>query len=340
MSRKETIAWVMLAAAVAIAAAVWLSLRHWRPRWSTIQGAVIRRDADTRKELPIPGVLITATHGDSSLTTLSGADGYFQVTFPGTVLPGQTVDITFGQRDYEPLEMTFPIRFRSSLRRLVVAAMTPVSSLASKPVPVSSAPQRPPTVVSNIRVRYTVNAHSEDNIGSAVRTFEVDNRGNVPCRRQNPCSPDGFWKATTNSVTLDAGEGNEFRDARASCIAGPCPFTRINSSGFAGGGRTLTVSATDWSDTATFLVQAEVFHTGIISQVRESYPVVVDTTLNFTVPPTAEGVSLVAELNGVSIVFPLGPDVYLNWAACAQRSESTTERSGVYQCELKPGFRF
>ncbi len=127
MTRKRTILWISIAAGVAIAAAVWLSLRHWRPRWSTIQGAVIRRDADPDKESPIAGVLITASHGNASLTTLSGADGFFQITFPGTVLPGQTVDITLRHRDYQTLEVRVPIRFRSSLRQLVVAAMMPVT---------------------------------------------------------------------------------------------------------------------------------------------------------------------------------------------------------------------
>lgn len=334
MSKKKSIIWLSVAAAIAIAATVWLSLRHWRPHWSTIQGAVIRRDSDPRKQSPVAGVLVTASHGDASLTTLSGADGFFQVVFPGTVLPGQTVDITFQHNDYRPLELRVPIRFRSSLRQLVVAAMVPIPFREIVP------PAQPHTVVSNIKVRYSVNSRSNDNIGSAVRTFQVANQGNVPCHRRNPCSPGGFWKASTGSVTLDAGAGNVFRDARASCIAGPCPFTRIDSRGFADGDRMITVSATDWSDTATFLVQAEVFHTDLISEVRESYPVVFGATLNFTVPPTAEGVTLEAELNGVPIVFPLGPDVYLNWATCAQRSGSKTEKSGVYQCQLRPGFRF
>jgi len=312
----------------------WLGVRHWRPHWSVIQGAVIRQDSDTRKEQPVAGVLITAAHGTASLTTQSDADGYFKIAFPGTVLPGQTVTISFRRKDYEPLDLSVPIRFRSSLRHLVVAAMTPVPTAASSP------PGKALTVISDIKVRYTVNSTSDSNIGTAVRTFQVDNRGDVPCRHQAPCSPDGSWKATTNSVTLDAGAGNEFRDARVSCIAGPCPFTRIDSSGFAGAGRKIVASATDWSNTTTFLLQAEVFHTEIVSHVRESYPVVFGQTLNFTVPPTAEGVSLEAELNGTQIVFPLGPDLYLSWATCAIRTESNSEKSTVYQCALKPGFRF
>src|SRR5207245_4627380 len=67
------------------------------------------------------------------------------------------------------------------------------------------------------------------NIGSAVQVFQIENKGNVPCNGQDPCSPDGKWKAAIGGASLDAGTGNEFRDARVSCIAGPCPFTKIES---------------------------------------------------------------------------------------------------------------
>ena len=81
---------------------------------------------------------------------------------------------------------------------------------------------------------------------------------------------------------MDAGPGNEFRDARASCIAGPCPFTQIDASGFVTAAARSTVSALDWSDTATFLLEAEVFHTAVVSNVRKSYPVVFGRSLSFT----------------------------------------------------------
>lgn len=60
------------------------------------------------------------------------------------------------------------------------------------------------------------------------------------------------------SATLDAGAGNEFRNARASWIAGPCPFTRIEADHFSQGGQTITASARAWSDTTTFMLEAEV----------------------------------------------------------------------------------
>jgi hypothetical protein len=333
MVRKKTALFVSIAVAAA-AAGVYFGMREWKTHWSIIQGAVIRRDSDARKEEPLAGVSITASHGNTKVVTKSDASGYFRISFPDTVLPGERVTLVFRDADYGPLDLTIPIQFRSSLRRLVVAELTPLAA------PAAAGNGRPPSVVSNLKVRYTTNSTTAQNIGSAVKTFQVENRGNVPCHRQEPCSPDGYWKASTNSVTLDAGSGNEFQDARASCIAGPCPFTRIDSSGFANGGRVIVVSATDWSDTATFLLQAEVFHTSIVSKVRESYPVVFGSTFNFTIPPNAEGVSLEAELDGVPIVFPLGPDVFLAWANCSTRTETSMQKSTTYQCELKPGFHF
>lgn len=333
MSRKSIAVWIAIPAA-AIALFIWLGIRHWRPHWSVIQGAVIRRDADTRKESPIAGVSVTASAGNLQLSTESDASGYFKIAFPGTVLPGQTVILNFQQQDFKPLELHDTIRFRSSLRQLLIVPMEPAAAESS----VDS--ELPPSVVSNIRVRYTVNSQNEENIGSEAKTFQIVNRGNIPCRRESPCSPDGYWKAARGSIELDAGADNEFRDARASCIAGPCPFTQIQASSFANSDRMIRVSALDWSDTATFLVEAEVFHTAVVSKVRESYPVVFGRSLSFTLPGSAEGVSLEAELDGVEMVFPLGPGLYLSWANCDNRTGSDQGKSTVYQCELKPEYRF
>jgi hypothetical protein len=106
------------------------------------------------------------------------------------------------------------------------------------------------------------------------------------------------------------------------------------------GGRNISVSVSDWSDTATFLLEAEVLHTAISSNVRESYPVVFGRTLSFTLPATEEGVSLEADVDGTHMVFPLGPELFLSWATCAASTNGEEEKTAVYRCELKPGFRF
>jgi hypothetical protein len=103
-------------------------------------------------------------------------------------------------------------------------------------------------------------------------------------------------------------------------------------------GRTVTVSALAWSDTATFLLEAEVVQPTVSDVVRNSYPTIFGDALNFTLPPAAEGVSIQADLNGETTVFPLGPAMILSWADCNVRSNPDQTR--VYRCELKPGYRW
>ncbi len=333
MKSRKFVLWILaISAAVATATALWLRLHHWKPRSIAIQGAVVRRDSDTWKELPLAGAEVTATEGSSLITSYSDASGYFRLVLNAGVWPKRTVALNFQDSGYQPLQLALQLGLGSAPRKLFVVELKPI------PQSPSPGPSHPPAVVNNIRIRYTLNVESDSNVGSAVRTFQVVNQGDVPCDHQSLCSPNGFWKASTGSVTLDAGPGNVFRNARASCIAGPCPFTRIKSSGFLNGGRIITASALDWSDTATFLLEAEVFRDSIDSSVRQSYPVIFGQTLTFTLPPTQEGVSIEAELNGTPMVFPLGPDLYLSWASCTARTNA--DKATVYQCELKPGYNF
>lgn len=333
--------WIVVSSifgAVAITTTALLILRARREATAlmTFQGAVIRRDEDTRKELPIADVEVTATRGSTSVSTRSDVSGYFKITFPEVIWPGQTVILSFRHEDYWPLDINIPIQFRSTAKRDYVARMEAMPTVAR----FTTSSNQPPTTVSNIRVRYTINTQSEENIGSAARTFQVVNQSNVPCRHQAPCSPDGNWKASVGSLTMDAGNGNQFRNVRVSCIAGPCPFTRTEPITFQEGGRIVVASAVNWSDTTTFLLEAEVFRIGIGSSVRHSYPVIFGPTLNFTLPPTQEGVSIEADVNGSPMVFPLGPELYLSWATCNTRTSRDAEQSTVYRCELKPGYKF
>jgi len=337
MTGKKII-WAMIAVVAALVIALLLRA-HWLRSISvhqsiTIEGAVIQRDADTEKELPIAGVAITASDGGKSATTQSEASGYFKIVLQKGVLSGKPVTVSFRHASYEPLDLNVQTGRLETQNDLYIAAMIPV------PANVAAGPRRPEKVVSNIRVRYTTNSRTETNVGSAVKTFQVINKGNVPCENQSPCSPDGKWKASWGSASLDAGADNTFENVRASCIAGPCPFTRIDTSGFIHGGRNIRVAALNWSDTATFLMQAEVYRTAISSNVRELYPVIFGRTLNFTLPPTQEGVSLQGEIDGSPMVFPLGPHLNLSWAVCNVRTGPEKEKTAVYRCELKPDYRF
>ena len=337
MNRRRVIVWSSIGVIVGAGAIVLTTLIYHVSREAMkIQGAVIRHDSDSSRALPIADVLITASDGATSVTARSNASGYFSLPFQGDVWPGQIVMLSFSHPDYKPLQIKLPPGFRKAAKELYIAAMDPMPEQAE------ADHQGPLIAITNIRVRYTVNTQTEVDIGAAVKTFQVVNKGNVPCNRQFPCSPHENWKASTGSASLDAGVDNVFRNVRASCIAGPCPFTKIDTSGFENGGRYITVSALNWSDTATFLLEAEVLHVAINSNVRESHPALFAQSLNFTLPPTAEGESLEADVDGAPMVFPLGPgpDLYLSWANCTARIDSGEEKVTVYRCELKPGYRF
>src|ERR1019366_4900939 len=207
------------------------------------------------------------------------------------------------------------------------------------PLTGNTAPENQPEVkVANVRVRYTDKAMTELNVGSAVKTFEVENKGNVPCKGQSLCSPDGKWKAAVGSATLDAGMGNAFRNARASCIAGPCPFTKIEAERLSQGDQIITASARDWSETATFLLEAEVFRPVMSQKEHWSYPVIFGETLSFTLPSAAESVSIEADLDRQTIIFPLGPSLFLSWATC--NAAVNPDQGRIYRCTPKPGYRF
>jgi hypothetical protein len=335
MNVKKLTLWTAGALAVAGLVTFLVMWAHrWRPRTIVLQGAVIRDEKDPREQRPITDASVTASDGVSTQQAKTDASGYFILRLNEAVWPGQTLQLHFSRDGYASEDMAVTPGLRGASGKLYVAALKPLK------------PEENPTagnksiLVGNVRVRYTVNIQGDENIGSAVKTFQVENGGNIPCNNQTPCSPDGNWKAATGSITLDAGAGNGFRNARASCIAGPCPFTRIDPSGFERGGQTITARALDWSDTATFLVEAEVFRMQISSSVRESYPVIFGRTLNFVLPSTEEGVSLEADLDRQPMVFPLGPELHLSWATCSGRTSRDSASSTVYRCELKPGYRF
>jgi hypothetical protein len=315
-----------LTAAVAGAlVAVLIAVRKAQP--ITIKGAVLSQDADPQKQLPIADVQVTGTNGSAVTSSKSDSSGFFSLTLRRGLRRRQPVTLQFRHTDYQPLDLN---EFVSD--KLYIARMAPI------PHQTHVDAGHPEVGIANVRMRYSVKTTTEADIGSAVKTFDVVNAGNVLCKGQHPCSPDGKWKAALASASLDAGEGNQFRNARVSCIAGPCPFTRVELEDLSRGSRKVNVSVRDWSDTTTFLMEAEVVHPMVSDIVRESYPVIFGRALNFSLPSSAEGPSIEAEVNGDSIVFPLGPDLFLSWADCHVRVDK--DQAKAYRCELKPGYRF
>lgn len=325
IERKKTVMWALLALGI-LGAVLTIVLVH--PRHPIIlRGTVLRQDSDPNKQLPVGDVEITATNSVGIGNSKSDPSGYFRITLPKGLRRRQPVILEFRHKDYQPLTLNDFVG-----DKLYIARMVPVSQ------PTIAESHRPDVTVSNARVRYSMKATTEANVGSTVKTFQVANTGNTPCNSRPPCSPDGKWKAATSSMSLDAGEGNEFRNPRVSCIAGPCPFTRIEREELTPDRRYLNISIRNWSDTTTFLLEAEVVHPMVSDMVRESYPVIFGHALNFSLPPTAEGPSIEAEVDGEAIVFPLGPDLFLRWAECHTGVDK--DQSKTYRCELKPGYQF
>jgi hypothetical protein len=234
--------------------------------------------------------------------------------------------LRFRLKDYQPLDWNDFIGDKIYVARMIPLRQATIAEAHAN------------TAISNPRIRYTVKTTTEANIGSAVKTFQVVNTGNTPCKNQPPCAPGGKWKAAVGSLSLDAGEGNEFRNARVSCIAGPCPFTRTEVETFSQDRRRFNLSIRNWSDTATFLVEAEVVRPMTSNVVRETYPVIFGRALDFSLPPSAEGPSVEAEVGGEAIIFPLGPALFLSWADC--HGGIGKDQSRNYRCELKPGYQF
>ena len=321
--------WIAAAAVVAGGVTAALKLRHsGRRRPITIVGAVISQSPQAEKESPIAGADIIGRRGILSASCKSDASGFFKLVLPpDREEPGVPITLEFQHIGYQPLVLPVVGGAAPYVIRMVPTAPPPARLSSGPPVP-----------VSNISVRYSAKTSSAVNVGSTVKTFQVENEGGEPCNHRQPCSPDGKWKAAEASISLDAGQGNVFRNARVSCIAGPCPFTAVAPEKIPNQEQILKITAFDWSDTATFLVEAEVYHPLQNAGVHRSYPVIFGRVLDFTLPASAEGVCIEADLHGEHIIYPLGPNPDLSWASCSMTNGQN--KTKAYRCELKEGYSF
>jgi hypothetical protein len=331
MSSKARWKTVGIAAVVLVAAAALVIRNMQRVKTvAVVTGAVIAQNKDQHLQRPIGNAMIVAEIAESGTAagkSVSEVSGLFRVQFEAPVTAGEILHLKVTHPDYLRYAVTMPAG-----EQIHVVRLTPAD-------PVSQVPPPPGTTrISNVRVRYATRSVSTTTVGTAVRTFDIVNTGNVPCAGHPPCSPNGRWKATVDSLSLDAGENKQFRNVRVSCIAGPCPFTNIQSDRFSRGGREVTVAVRNWSDTVTYLLEAEVSQTVNAEMIRYTYPVTFGRSMNFTLPQAANGPSIEADVDGSHVVFPLGPELRLSWATC--RFEQGQDESKQYRCELKPGFRF
>jgi hypothetical protein len=300
------------------------------PSWqlqSSIVGAVVDGDQDVRKQRPLANVHVVAGNRSFQTRTDSDVSGLFSLTVPIHRRLGGSLVLTFTHPDYKPVQMTVV-----PTDKLLVIRMNHLHPQEPAAIKATA------TKVGDVRIRYSVRTGNTLEVGTAITTLEVQNQGNRPCNNQPPCSPDNRWKASIGSAKLTAPQGNEIRNARISCIAGPCPFTKIEASRLSPNRQQLDVTARNWSDTATFLIEADIVENVVSDMVRTSAPIIFGRALNFTLPSTATGPSLQAAMNGTEIVFPLGPQLHLSWAECTVKTD--VDQSKLYSCELKPGYAF
>ncbi len=323
---KKTAIWGAVVVVIAIALLLVVRNRLHKTR-ALIEGAILIQDADPRRQLPISGVEVTATVGETMVQSKSDTSGFFRLAVPGELWRSETAELLFRHPGYQPVQITRPLTGQIYMIRMAAVAANAVSE-----------PSGPQVTLKDVRVRYSTKTTTPIDVGSIAKTFEVSNIGDLPCNGAAVCSPDRKWKATIGGLTLDAGEGHEYRNARVSCIAGPCPFARIEADQFSGGGRIIKGSVRNWSDTVTFLVEAEVIQTIPSDAIRNAYPIIFGREMSFTLSPMAEGPSIEADLNGEEIIFPLGPALTLPWAICSLQVGA--DRTKLYRCELKPGYRF
>ncbi|MGV3516798.1 carboxypeptidase-like regulatory domain-containing protein [Luteitalea sp.] len=291
-----------------------------------VTGAVLTADTNPQRQRPVAQARVTAIAGAVSASGTTDESGLFRLAMDPPVPPDQALTLTVEHPRFHPFDASNLVADQLHLVRLRPTA-----------APVERANDAEVTI-ANVRVRYTSKAEATLDIASAARTFEFPNTANVPCAGQPPCSPDGRWKATVGTFSLEAGPTRQFRHVRVSCLAGPCPFTRIMSDNFSRGGATIRGTVLNWSDSVTYLVEAEVAQHIVSDLVRHAYPVIFERFMNFTLPSGAQGPSIEAEVKGEGIIYPLGPQLRLSWATC--RLDARTDGTRLYRCELKPGFAF
>jgi hypothetical protein len=292
-----------------------------------LSGVVLRADPDPGKQVPVPGAVIEAVSGSSNVVTKSDAAGSFTIDLEPSWERDRRVALTFRHDGYAVLETG-----GWTNGQICIARMLPLERV--EPV----AAKHPLVPIGDVRVRYSIKSTTTTNVGSVAKAFQAANQGPAPCDGAPACSPDGKWRATLNSQVFDAGAGNEFRNARLSCIAGPCPFSKVTKENLEEPGRIIRLSVLNWADTVTYFLEAEVAHTAVANIVRYLYPFISGPAMNFTLPPGSQGPSVEADLGGSEIVFPLGPALRLSWATCS--ATPAADHTKQFRCELKDGYEF
>src|SRR5579864_7199670 len=167
MSRRKKIVLITLLLCIP-ASALWVL--HLKRRMVTLAGAVTTKSSDPRKQLPIAGVQVSAADGRLAVQSTSDASGLFKLRMRRLLLLGRRgITIRFRHPDYEPLNLYVPISGSITVAEMVPIARPPITD-----------DNQPKQIVAHPVVRYSVKRAAEENVGSAVRSFEVVTPGTCP----------------------------------------------------------------------------------------------------------------------------------------------------------------
>ena len=185
------------------------------PAISDVEGAVMKDDIDPEKRYPLNGVQVidSDTPGLALGPVTTQEDGSFKLKLRPDARSGQSIDLQFTAAGYQKKTANAAVGVDVNYTFYLWPSL-PTVSLSSN--------QRRSVTATVVRVADTFAENQS-------KTFQIPNYGSVRCNGGGPCSPDGKWKASVVTSTLDAGLGNKFISCKVVCVAGPCPWTKVNS---------------------------------------------------------------------------------------------------------------
>ncbi len=193
---RRTVTWagIGIVAILAITA-----LRVFRHRaLIAITGTVLREDPDVGRQIPIANAQVSLGGDLSDGVATTTPAGLFRLKLRPGVHVGDVATLLVRHSLYHPLDLS-----ENLSDDLYILRMTPLRSNESSSVDATM-------VLADIRVRYATRSRVSVDAGSATKTFEVVNTGDVPCDPRGPCSPDGKWKAAIGGASLDAEKITRF----------------------------------------------------------------------------------------------------------------------------------
>src|SRR5882724_615886 len=105
---------------VLVAIVVGILASRPRTRPLSLAGAVMRQDADPKKELPLADVAVAAVSNESVIGNgKSDASGFFSIALRTRLWIGRSVMLQFRHADYQPLDLRDYIGDKAYLAKMV-----------------------------------------------------------------------------------------------------------------------------------------------------------------------------------------------------------------------------